>query len=131
MVATLLFVIYPCRMKTGDLFADFEWTRAADGYRWQRTSRGLLLMPAQDDGEALRTIVYKPFSKPYAAMFRQFLALNKKLDHDTVLAFANSHGLLGYPVTVQVVDKAPPTRLWPEGLSNMFGTPDAVRAKGY
>jgi hypothetical protein len=87
-------------MKTGNLWDDFEWTRATDGYRWLTVKDGIVLVPAQDYGKPLRTTSYRPLSREYSGLLNEIASLQPT--PDSVLAFANRYGLLGWPVTAQV-----------------------------
>lgn len=86
-------------MKTGNILADFEWKRAADGYRWQEIAEGLYMIPRQDDGKPLRLITYNPFADGNAPMFLEFSAMERS--PESCLSFANRYGQLGYPLTMQ------------------------------
>lgn len=86
-------------MKTGNILADFEWERAADGYRWEQIPEGLYMVPRQDDGKPLRLVTYKPFADGNAPLFLEFSALEHT--PESFLNFANRYGPLGYPVTMQ------------------------------
>jgi hypothetical protein len=92
------------RLKSGDILSDFEWQRCEEGYRWHKARHGLKLVPAQADGEALRMVTYRPFSKQFSGMFKRFVELDPT--PDAALAFANDHGHLGYPLTMVVVPKS-------------------------
>jgi hypothetical protein len=59
----------------------------------------------------LRTVSYRPFSKEYSGLFKVFSRLEPNAE--SILAFANSYGLLGYPVSRnfwgdEVVSAPPP-----------------------
>ena len=96
-------------MKTGNLWQDFVWHRATDGYRWQAVKDGLLLVPKQDSGEPLRTASYRPLSRDYSGLAIEFASLEPTAD--AVLAFANRYGQLGWPVTAHVFSGAPVSRV--------------------
>lgn len=84
-------------MKTGNVLADFEWSRAADGYRWEGSGARRFLVPSQDDGKPQRHVKYRLEDKKATALFMEFAALGD--DADAHLAFANRFGMLGSPVT--------------------------------
>ena len=96
-------------MKTGNLWQDFEWQRATDGYQWKHLEDGLLLVPNQDDGKPLRVKRYKPLSREYSGLGAEFAALEPTAD--AVLAFANRYGQLGWPLTAHVFGGAPVSRV--------------------
>ena len=82
-------------MKTGDLWQDFEWYRATEGYKWLDVGGRALLVPKQERG-ALRTVAYHPMTKDYAGLFNQLAEL--KAEPEAVLDFANQYGQLGWPL---------------------------------
>lgn len=87
-------------MKTGSLWDDFVWKRAADGYEWQEVRDGLVMVPRQKDGKPLREVAYHPLSRPFAGMLNEVASL----DHtpEAALQFANKYGQLGWPITANV-----------------------------
>ena len=114
-------------MKTGNLWEDFEWRRAVDGYAWVECQGGLLMVPKQNDEKPLRTTAYRPLSREHAGLFIEFAAL--KAEPDSVLDFANRYGQLGWPVLAHVWDGKPVSRLPPLGAfdASPFAKDDDTR----
>ena len=88
-------------MRTVDLWQNFEWRVASDGYKWLELRRErLLLVPKQDDGRPLRTRPYRPMARENAGLLSEFA--NLQPEPGAVLSFANRYGQLGWPVTAHV-----------------------------
>jgi hypothetical protein len=81
-------------MKSGNVWDDFTWEVAIDGYKLEKTSDGLTLK-GRTDLRTAPTRVYRPFDRAHSSLFRDFSALRGAGDY---LAFANRYGLLGVPV---------------------------------
>src|SRR5438093_12885089 len=113
-------------MKTGNLWEDFEWRRAEDGYEWREMKGGLLMVPKQNDNKPLRTVPYRPLSKENAGLLSTFAALEER--SEPVLEFANAYGQLGYPVLAHVwgdqpVSLVPPLGPWDASPFAQSGDP--------
>lgn len=91
-------------MKSGNVWQDFEWEVAADGYCWRESRLGPTLVTIADGPEA-RMIRYRPFSKEHAGLFTTFAGLDQS--PDSVLSFANRYGFLGPPVLRNFWQDAP------------------------
>src|SRR5262245_47389861 len=100
-------------MKAGNLWEDFEWHRAVDGYEWCEVKAGLLMVPKQNDNKPLRTAAYRPLSKGNAGLFSLLASLEPQ--PEPVLEFANRYGQLGYPVLAHVWGDKPTSLLPPLG----------------
>lgn len=85
-------------MKSGNLLEDFQWERAANGYRWRKARGGQLLVPVQDGDAPAVMEKYRLGDRGNSGLFLSFTESVKNLD--SALDFANRYGLLGYPVTV-------------------------------
>ncbi|MDA1307507.1 MAG: hypothetical protein O2917_09625, partial [Acidobacteria bacterium] len=105
-------------MKTGNIWEDFEWRRAVDGYRWVECKEGLLMVPKQNDKEPLRTTAYRPLSKKHSGLLSEFAEL--KPEPDPVLDFANRYGQLGWPVLASGGDGLPFARVPPLAAFNAW-----------
>ena len=74
-------------MKTGNLWDDFTWTVATDGYYWHETSAGLLLRPAQAGGKTLRLNAKSDFGEITVELLDgegKVLAQSKSIQRDAL-----------------------------------------------
>jgi hypothetical protein len=90
-------------MDDHDALSTFETQVPTEGYEWVDTRDGAVLAARTAAGRPESQRRYRPLSKPFASLFREFSEL--PIEPDAILNFANRYGMLGGPVAVPVTKK--------------------------